>query len=327
MDFSIIEGQKQITGILQRAVQNNQVAHAYIFSGPKGIGKRTVARIFARLLLCSSGNSGKACGECLPCRMMEAGTNPDYYVLAAEDASIGVDDIRNMQNNMAVRPMYSPRKVYLIEEADKMTVQAQNCLLKTLEEPPPYSVIILAASNYHVFLETVLSRAVKLDFKKYGPDEIKRAIYKKFGKYSEHTDFIISYSDGIIGTALMLEQSEAFAWLRERTIDVLINLTSQKSSYIFKAYDFFEENKEDIDIILDIFTSFYRDVYLAYTAGKDSILINSDRKDIIFNEFGNFVPSKLLKNIRIVEETRNNIRQNANFQLSIEVMLMKLQEE
>ena len=327
MDFNSIVGHKEIIAGLENSIKANRVGHAYIFSGPKGIGKRSVARAFSGLLLCNKPGGSKTCGECSPCLMLADNSNPDFYVVEQEGASIGVEEIRKLQSDIIVKPLYSQRKVYLIADSDKMTVQAQNCLLKTLEEPPRYAVIILTTSNYNALMETIRSRSIRYNFRKNTYDEVRGFLKGKFDSNLGDNDFIISYSDGVIGTAMELVNSDEFVALREDAVQVILKVMNSKLSDIFNIYDFFETNKTSIDTILDIMLLFYRDLLVVKRVREENVLINSDKKDIILRNAANFTAQKLMKNIEIIEMTRKNIKQNANYQLSIEVMLMKLQEE
>ena len=327
MNFDGIIGQKDIISSLRKSIENGRVGHAYIFNGPAGIGKKTVARAFAGILLCDNREGSAACGKCMPCRLFREGSNPDFMGIEAQGTSIGVDAIRQMQEDIIKKPLYSPRKVYLISGAENMTVQAQNCLLKTLEEPPGYAVIILTTSGYDALLETLRSRSVRYDFRKNSEKEVREALIREFGTIPENSDFIVPYSGGIIGKALELAGSEEFAELRDNTVDVLFKIRKPRLYSVFEIYHFFEENKSRLDIILDIMLTVYRDMLVLRKTGNEYMLINSDKKDIILNNIQDFSAEKLLTGINTLETARKNIRQNANFQLSIEVMLMELQEE
>jgi len=327
MNFDSIIGQKDILLSLKKSIENGRVGHAYIFNGPAGIGKKTVARAFAGILLCADRKGFAACGKCIPCRLYKEGSNPDFMGIEAQGTSIGVDAIRQMQEDIIKKPLYSPKKVYLISEAENMTVQAQNCLLKTLEEPPGYAVIILTTSGYDALLETLRSRSVRYDFRQNSEEEVREALIRNFGTIPENADFIVSYSGGIIGKALELAGSEEFADLRDNTVDIVFKIRNPRLYSIFEIYRFFEENKSKLDIILDIMLTIYRDMLVLRKTGNEYMLINSDKKDIILNNIQDFSAEKLLTGINTLETARKNIRQNANFQLSIEVMLMKLQEE
>lgn len=327
MEFGDIIGQKEIISGLKSSLKQNRVGHAYIFSGPVGIGKRTVAKIFSKVLLCEEGKYDECCGFCQSCNMMESGSHPDFFQISIEGLKIGIDSIRDIQRDMVNKPLYSDRKVFLITEADKMTVQAQNCLLKTLEDPPGHSVIILTVSNYDSLIETIRSRAVRYSFKNNSYGEILKLLKSRFGSNLKNAGFIAGYANGVIGTALELAENEEFILLREKTLEIIVKLKESKQADIFDMYDFFENNKNSADRIFDIMISFYRDMLVSKNTKNEDALINSDKKDIILSNACCFTVSKLIWNIETVESARMSINKNVNYQLVIEVMLMKLQEE
>ena len=168
MNFNDIIGQQFIINALKSAWNSQKISHAYLFEGPGGIGKKTVARVFAQRLMCSENTDDiDACGQCSNCVMFKAGTHPDFHFFSTENETIKVDEIRDLFEAVCITPHYSDRKVYVIDKADKMNVQAQNCILKTLEEPPDNVVIMLTADNPEVLLETILSRVIKYSFIRY----------------------------------------------------------------------------------------------------------------------------------------------------------------
>lgn len=325
MDFNKIIGQKEIVNRLIKTIIDNRIGHAYIFTGTKGIGKRTIGRAFAHMLLCNMPDSNGPCNKCASCRLRIEGSNPDFYQIETDGDNISIDEIRNMQNDILIKPLYSNRKVVLIVDAEKLTVQAQNCLLKVLEEPPHYAVIILTASNYKALLGTIRSRVSKFNLTKYSPEEMREIIKHYAQSDTPDKDFIINYSDGIPGIAINLVASDDFIILREKAIDIIRKLDNMKDIEFFDIYDFFETNKNKIDIVLDVMTTFYRDLIVIKTGGKENMLINSDKKNKIVNEAGKYSIEKLINNIEVVETTRNSIKQNINYQLSIETMILKLQ--
>ena len=327
MNFDSIVGQREVKESLSNAIRKETVAHAYLFAGPRGIGKRTVAEAFAGILLCGEGPEDRACGCCVCCQMTKSGSNPDFRVVEAEGNSIKVEDIRNLQNEIMIKPLYAKRKVYLILDADKMTVQAQNCLLKTLEEPPGNVVLVLTTANYNAILETIRSRTLKYSFKKNTREEVVQILHSRVEGDLKNLEFITAYADGIPGTALALAGSEEFAALREKTIGLCFQLASSKLVDIFSFYDFFETNKSRVEGIFDIMVLLYRDLLVSKKSSNGNVLINSDKKDMIKENAENFPVDKLISNIEEVEAARKAVKQNANYQLAIEVMLMKLQEE
>jgi DNA polymerase-3 subunit delta' len=327
VNFSDIIGQSEVVSRLRTQIKNKKVGHGYIFSGAKGIGKKTVAKIFASIAICQEGSEDGSCGKCQACRLFRGGSNPDFYLIKTEKNSIGVEEIRNMQKHVYIKPLYSPKKVYLIDEADKMTVQAQNSLLKTLEEPPLYTIIIMTTSNYQSLLETIRSRSIVCNFKKNTFEEVKKYLIDNGELDIKEASFIASYADGVIGKAKEFSESYEFKELREKTIEILLKINESNLKDIFFAYDFFEENKEKIEEILDIMLIFYRDILVSKKFGNEKMLINLDKKDIILGNLNNFSTEMIYKNIEVIDDLRNNIKKNVNYQLAVEVMLMKLQEE
>jgi len=327
MNFNNIVGQREVVDSLNNLLRNDRVGHAYIFCGLRGIGKRTVAQALAGMLLCEERGAAGACGKCLSCRMFENGSNPDFITIDPEGDSIGIDNIRDLQSDIYIKPMYSSRKVYLVIDADRMTPQAQNCLLKTLEEPPGYAVFILTVSNYEAMLETIHSRTTRYNFRKNTNSEVMEYIGSRFGNSLKGIDFIVSYADGIIGTAHRLAESDRFISLREKTIEIILRLMKSGTEDVFEIYAFFDENKDEIDAILDIMLLFFRDLLVAGRTGIQNILINSDKKDIIIDNASRYDSTGIIRVIDVIGKARREIKHNANFQLVVEVMLMKVQEE
>ena len=326
MDFDGIIGQKKIIDSLRRSLEENRTGHAYIFTGPAGMGKRTIARIFAGLLLCENPQSGKSCGKCTACMLYENGSNPDYHRVTG-DTSIGVDLIREIQTDVVVKPMYSKRKVYVIEDGGKMTEQAQNCLLKTFEEPPSYVVVILLADNYEMLLDTIKSRAQRFNFEKYTHDEVCRAVIERYGGGTAMASLAAGYSEGNIGRALELVGSDEFTRLRDKIYEGMEGALRGKIGNALEFTAFLEENRESINILLDIMLLYFRDMLVVRQTGNENMLINSDKKDIIVNNARTYGDSRLLRIIDAIGESRRALKQNANYQLVIDNLMIKLRED
>ena len=168
--FPQIIGHEAIMKHLQNAIRAKKISHAYIFHGEEGMGKKTLALRFAKTLQCTE-RGVVPCNNCKSCRQTDSGNQPDILWTSHEKASIGVDDIRTQVNaDIQVKPYQSPYKIYIIDDADKMTENAQNALLKTIEEPPDYAIILLLARSRQNLLATILSRCIILDLK---PIELK----------------------------------------------------------------------------------------------------------------------------------------------------------
>ena len=205
MTFKDLIGQEQVKQLLTESIQTGRIGHAYMFCGPDGIGRRTMARCFAETLTCSA-NAAEPCGTCEACVLNANSTNPDVLVIQKQDgkATIGVEEVRLVQDEISTAPQFGRYKVIIFENAEKLTVQAQNALLKTLEEPPPYIVMILISSNNLQILDTVKSRSVKVDFKRYTDKEILEAYGRVKKDGNVDGKLLCEYADGIIGRALSM---------------------------------------------------------------------------------------------------------------------------
>ncbi|MDF2987899.1 MAG: polymerase delta subunit [Eubacterium sp.] len=316
-------GHRKILAGLQETIKNDNVGHAYIFEGPDGIGRRETALSFAAMLMCEQDHS--ACGECKSCQLFSEGSNPDFQEIYSAEKSISVDDIRNVLKGLVIRPLYSEYKIIIINDADSMTVQAQNALLKSLEEPPPYVVFILTVQSGAAVTPTVRSRCQRVLFSRFSNEEIMAILEARYQRRRPEWAFIVSYSDGVIGTALELIESPEYMELRDEVLNVAGRLLEDKDGDIFKIYELFEKNNDKIDFILRIMLLFFRDIIIYNQTANYNILINSDKKDMIIDNAG-LKLSGLLKCINAVWSAKRGLEYNANYQLAIEVMLMKIKD-
>ena len=195
--FKDVVGQKSIVDHLQNAVTTGKVSHAYILQGERSAGKEFIAKTFATALLCEKGGA-EPCGECHSCKQAENDNNPDIIrIIHEKPNTIGVEDIRKLTGDIAVKPYAGKYKVYIVNEAEKMTVQAQNALLKTLEEPPEYAVILLLATNTDALLPTVLSRCVLLTMKSVSDEEVKKYLMTELMVPEYKADVCVAFARGI----------------------------------------------------------------------------------------------------------------------------------
>lgn len=316
-------GHRKILASLQETIKKDNVGHAYIFEGPDGVGRRETALSFAAMLMCEREHL--ACGECKSCQLFSEGSNPDFQEIYSAEKSISVDDIRNVLKGLVIRPLYSKYKIIIINDADSMTVQAQNALLKSLEEPPSYVVFILTVQSGAAVTPTVRSRCQRVLFNRLVKEEIMAVLEERHGRRKPEWDFIVSYSDGVIGTALELVESPEYLELRDQVLHTVNRLIKEKDGDVFKIYELFEKNNDKIDFILRIMLLFFRDIIIYNQTANYNILINSDKKDMIIDNAG-LKLTGLLKCINAVWSAKRGLEYNANFQLAIEVMLMKIKD-
>lgn len=322
MNFSEIIGHKNIVDSLKKSLNRGDIAHAYIFEGPSGIGKKTTAKVFASAILCEEEN--KPCGSCKPCLLFNTNAHPDLKVVTP-DSSVSVDEIRNIVRDVNIRPYYGGRKVYIIA-ADKMTIQAQNSLLKTLEEPPEYAVIILTAQSIGMLLPTIVSRGIIKKFHKNSAAEIEQYIIKKYPEHKERAKVVSTLSDGIIGSVKQIIESESFNKAREKTLQIIKRMSYGNKNEMFDSIKFFTDNKDDVDLVLHLMLLWFRDILILKETGNASLVINTDAVDILSQIAQSINSDKSVRWVDIVVDAMQKLKSNTNFQLTIEVMLLKLSE-
>ena len=200
MGFEEILGNEMVKDHFKKAIQNHKISHAYILTGEAGMGRKSIANAFAMTLLCEKGGS-EPCMICHSCKQVMSGNHPDLiYVTHEKPGSIGVDDVREQINDtIMIRPYSSYYKIYIVDEAEKMNQQAQNALLKTIEEPPAYAVILLLTTNADSFLPTILSRCITLNLKVVKEDVIKSYLMKTYHIPDYQADVCAAFSQGNVG--------------------------------------------------------------------------------------------------------------------------------
>ena len=216
---NIIIGNKEIRNYLLNSVSKNTVSQSYLFVGTEGIGKILIAKEFAKKILCLN-NKNENC-KCKSCQAFDGSNHPDFVLINEEETTIKIEQIRDLTSKVIEQPIISDRKVYIINHADKMTVEAQNCLLKTLEEPPEFTVIILTTSNLNAILTTIKSRCMKINFMDIPNEELKKYAIEKLG-YSQMAENLLQSFNGSIGKALLQKENQEKFQKVENIIDDLI---------------------------------------------------------------------------------------------------------
>lgn len=322
--FREIWGNERLLQHLRRAVKNKKISHAYLLVGGAGAGKRMIASAFAKYMLCDAGGE-EPCGVCQSCRVFDSGNHPDVLWVTSEKKTLGVDEIRSqILDTVGIKPYHYDKKIYILPQAHTMTVQAQNALLKTLEEPPEYAVFLLLAEREEAFLPTVLSRAVVLKISPLREDEIRRYLTEKQLASPEQAAVFAAYAQGRIGQALALLEDEAFQQMRESLLQSMSRLPAMGLAEALLLAKEWEQYKNVPDF-LDILGLWYRDLLVAKCLRDEKYLIQKDKKEMILAGAGE--PAALIaKKAAAVAKGRERLAQNANFRLTLEVMLMELKE-
>ena len=325
--FSEILGHEQIIEHLQNAIKLQKVSHAYILDGEEGAGKNMLARAFAQTLQCERGGT-EPCGECHSCKQAQSGNQPDIIKVTHEKPNtISVDDIRTQVNNdIVIKPYSSKYKIYIIPEADLMSAQAQNALLKTIEEPPEYAVIMLLTENAEALLPTIRSRCVMMKLRNIKDQLVKKYLMEQMEIPDYKADVCVAFAQGNMGKAIMLATSEYFNEIKEEVVHLLRNIDEMNVSELMDAVKKCMTYKMEINDYLDMIAIWYRDV-LIYKATK-----NVDR--VVFSDQLRYIKARASKSsyegieniLDAIEKAKARLKANVNFELTMELLLLTIKE-
>ncbi|WP_312372625.1 DNA polymerase III subunit delta' [Lachnoclostridium sp.] len=324
--FKDVIGHEEIVNHLQNAMKTNKVSHAYIFQGEDGIGKNFVANIFAAALLCNE-HGINPCTKCKSCLQAVSANQPDIRKITHEKASIGVDDIRlQLNNDIAIKPYVGPYKIYIIDEAEKMTEQAQNALLKTIEEPPGYAIILLLTNNSNSFLPTILSRCVLLNFKAVDKNRIKQYLVDEEHIVDYQAQISASFSGGNLGKAIKYATSERFVKMKEDIIHLMNNMEGMDLGDIAEAVKYFSENKGDILDCLDLMLLWYRDILMFKATQDGNLLVYKEEVSTIKKQAKLSSFEGLEHIIQAFSTVKDRLNANVNFEVAMELLLLSMKE-
>ncbi|MEL7647016.1 MAG: DNA polymerase III subunit delta' [Sedimentibacter sp.] len=323
MLYSQVAGQDEIKTSLINSIKKGNISHGYIFEGPKGMGKSDLALIFAQSLFCTDF-SGEPCNRCFSCIKMNSLNHPDLHVMNQDDDTIKREDIEKVLESVYKKPYEADRKVFIIRDAQKMTTQAANTFLKTLEEPPGDSVMILLTTNVNLLLPTIVSRCQTIKFRNISKETIKNYLVQKMGAQEDKAELAASYSRGILNMAVnIVNGKDMILEERKAVIGLFDRIIKADSEIIYEVESYFEENKDKIDEIIVIMMIWIRDVSFVKNS-MQSLIINKDLTALAQEH------SLRLKQdsdiIEYLQSVSDNIKSNVNYKLSIDNMLLKIQE-
>ena len=325
--FSEILGHEQIIEHLQNAIKLQKVSHAYILDGEEGAGKNMLARAFAQTLQCERGGT-EPCGECHSCKQAMSGNQPDIITVTHEKpASIGVEDIRGqLCGDIQIKPYSSPYKIYIVDEAEKMTVQAQNALLKTIEEPPAYGVIMLLTTNADAFLPTILSRCVTLKLRPVKNEIIRPYLMEKYHIPDYQAEVCTAFARGNVGKAERLAQSEQFAELKSHLLHLLRHLRDMEVYELTEAVRSASEYKTEINDYLDLMALWFRDVLLFKATRQIDGLVFAEEINAISAQAQKSSYEGLERILKALEKAKVRLNANVSFELTMELLMLTIKE-
>lgn len=323
--FHHIIGHEQVKKYFNQIIANGKVAHSYIFEGPKGVGKKTVAMEIAKMLLCEEKQGDRPCNTCKACHMIDVGTHPDIIRVQKDTKVTKIETIREqVVKKMDTKPYMGPYKIIIIDEADTITPEGQNAMLKTIEEPPAYGIVIIITENMAKLLPTIKSRCIHIRFNPLNQEQIAHYLEKK-DLSATKLKVYAQFSGGSIGIANELIEDTNFLRLRETSIEYLERLDKADLIQLYAVVKEMCDSKEMIPEILDFWLLWYRDIAILKSTSSDK-LYYLDYQTKLLDMSYKLTYNKISTNIQAIKKAKIEINQNIYATFTIENLLLQLKE-
>jgi DNA polymerase-3 subunit delta' len=324
MSFHDIYGHEKKIEIIQKALAQKRIGHAYLFTGIPAVGKKTLAREFVKALNCEKEDAlHDSCGECSSCRKIQKGNHLDVFFVEANGQFIRIDAIREIREQMKCRPLEARRRVFVIDDADKMNDQAANALLKILEEPSPSNILILVTARPYSMPSTIISRCQHVRFNPLRFDTVAKFLVDRMGMDNKRALLLAGLSGGSIGHAMELNEDDIVIY-RTELLKLLSMIQRDDPFSLINFASFLGQGKKEIKQGLDILSTFFRDALVFKETRKKEMLINQDSSSFISTQAARLSGGQILRNIELVERAGETIEQNVNKSLTLETMAFKL---
>lgn len=327
-NFKDIIGQDNVKKHLQRGITQGNISHAYIINGETGSGRRLLASALTKTLLCQHPTpEGDACGVCKSCLQAESNNHPDVRFVTHEKASISVDDIREqLVNDISIKPYSSNYKVYIIPDANRMTEQAQNALLKTIEEPPAYAVIVLLTESADTLLETIQSRCIVLNTRPLDKDEIKQYLINNLQMEPERAEIAAGFCQGNVGKAIHFASSEDFQETKADTLRLLKEIDQMDVTDMVSMIKELNQRKGKINEYLDLMLLWFRDVLMFKVTKDANILLYREEYKAISQQASLRNYEDIENIINAIDKAKVRLNANVNFDTAIELLLLTIKD-
>lgn len=327
MYFRDIVGHEDIIRHFRSSIEMNRISHAYIINGEVDSGKKLLARAFAATLQCEKGET-EACGVCKSCIKMASGNHPDIIWVTHEKPNvISVDEVREqVVDSISTKPYESKYKIYIIPDAQYMNVQAQNAILKTIEEPPEYGIIILLTSNLGKILETVVSRCIVLNTKPVRERDMLGYLTKKMGLTEDRAYFCLDFAQGNLGKAIKLAGNTEYVQVIDSVVEVMKKIQRLDVEELASAMEHIQKFKMSINDYMDLMMMWYRDVLMLKVTGNiDKLLFKGEYSTI--RQQAQVLSYKAIEDkIDAIARAKTRLDVNANFDVTMELLLLTLKE-
>lgn len=327
-NFKDIIGQDNIKKHLQEGITKGKLSHAYIINGETGSGRHLIASALTKSLLCEHRTAeGDACGICKSCMQVDSGNHPDLHFISHEKSSISVEDIRNqLVNDIEIKPYSSDHKIYVIPDANKMTEAAQNALLKTIEEPPEYAMIILLTDNDETLLETIRSRCIILNTRPLGKEEITQYLIKNLQMEPERASIAAGFCQGNVGKAIHFASSDDFQEMKSDTLNLLKKIDNMDITDIMAMIKELSTRKGRINEYLDLMLLWFRDILMFKVTKDANILLYREEYNTISKQASKRNYEDIENIINAIDKAKLRLDANVNFDTAIELLLLTIKD-
>jgi DNA polymerase-3 subunit delta' len=331
--FSEIIGQERAIGFLKKTMALGRIPHAFLFTGISGVGKRTTATAFTQAINCLEPLDNDGCGKCLICRQISSGNFPDLIFFEPDGQNIKIEQIRELNRNLSFKPLIGKYRVTIINQAETMTEDAANSLLKTLEEPPPGNILILKTVEPRDLLSTVVSRCQRIPFQPLSFQVIKEWLMKEMHMDKETACLVARLSEGSLGKAFNIADTSFLEEREERIADMVQLPGVSKHQLLVMAQEYAGKAKKtgrgaskttDLSELLGIWKTWYRDLIIMKMNSTHTVVINADFSRKLKNASKKMTIDNLIEGFMILDQAQRDLSRNLNAGLIIENALLNL---
>jgi len=324
--FNNLIGQERAQKLLCRSIANNRVAHAYLFRGPEGVGKKRTALTFAAFINCQSPDGNDVCGRCRSCRKFHSGNHPDLHVIRPDGAMIKIDQIRQLRQILSFPPLEADFRVVVIEDVHAMRREAANSLLKTLEEPPPDNLLILTADQASEVLPTIVSRCQIIPFSFLPYEQVTRTLMSEDGLAEETAYVLAAISEGSLGQARILADRQLLD-CRRQIVEKLLSLSPRQpdaAAAVFQLAEIAAGLKEQLPDLFDLLRIWLRDLMYLTAGGAESHIISRDLATSLPAARERWSLGELSDKLQFIGQAEKRLLRNCNRALVCEVLFLSM---